>query len=116
MPAGTFLGKGVDALPVRAGLESAGQSGSVSLGLSTKRLAGIIPRLVSVLHHWAGGRSVGVSRGDADRDRTVAPAARLALRVELGLRVGLSLRLLQTSALASRCADLTAPQLADAPS
>ena len=117
MPAGTFLREGVDALLVRAGLESAGESGSVSPHLSTRGLdGGFIFRFVGDMHCGSRGCSVGVSSGDADRDRAVAPTARLALGVELGLRVGFALHLLQASGLAKRCADVAAPLLADSPS
>ena len=117
MPAGTFLREGVDALLVRAGLESAGESGSVSPQLSTWGLdGGFILRFVGDLHRWSRGCSVGVSSRDTHRNRTGAPAARLALGVELGLRVGFALHLLQASGLTKRCADVAAPLLADAPS
>ena len=117
MPAGSFLREGVDALLVRAGLESAGESGSVSPHLSTGGLdGGFIFRFVGDMHRWSRGDSVGVSSGDADRDRAVAPTARLALRVELDLRVGFALRLLQASGFAKRCTDVAGSLLADAPS
>jgi len=117
VPAGAFLCEGVDAFLVGAGLDSAGESGSVPPHLSTRGLADrLILRFVGDLHRWRGGDRVGVSSRDAHRDRAVAPAARLALGVELGLRVGFALHLLQASGLAKRCADVTAPLLADAPS
>jgi len=117
VPAGTLLREGVDALLVRAGLESAGESGSVSPHLSTRGLdGGFILRFVGDMHHWSRCDRVGVSSRDTHRDRAVAPTARLTLGVELGLRVGFALHLLQASGLAKRCADVAAPLLADAPS
>ena len=118
MPAGALLREGVDTFLVGARLDSAGESGSVPPHLSTRRFDdGSILRFVGNLHHcWGRGCSVGVSSRDADRDRTGAPAARLTLGVKLGLRVDLSLHLLQASALTKRCADVTAPLLADSPS
>ena len=117
MPAGALLREGVDTFLVGARLDSAGESGSVPTHLSTGRFDdGFILRFVGNMHRWGRGCSVGVSSRDADRDRTGAPAARLTLGVELGLRVGLSLRLLQASALSERCADVASPLLANSPS
>ena len=117
MPAGAFLCEGVDAFLVGAGPDSAGESGSVPPHLSTWGLeGGFILRFVGNLHRWRGGDRVGVSSRDTHRNRAGAPAARLALGVELGLRVGFALHLLQASGLAKRCADVASPFLADAPS
>ena len=113
VPSGAILRKAVDAHLTRAGLDSAGHSGSVSLRLPTKQCAGVGFRLARPLPGWGGCVSVGVSRLDADRDRTVAPAARLALRVGLRVGVGLALSLLQTSAFAKRRAGLAVAHLAD---
>lgn len=113
MPSGSLEREAVHADLIGTDLGPAGESGSVSLSLSAKGFGEIIRRLVSALHRRCGGHGVGVSRLDAGGDRTVAPAARLALRVRLGLCVGLSLRLLQTATLTKRRAGLAAPHLAD---
>ena len=110
---GAFLRKAFDAHLTRAGLDPAGHSGSVSLHLPTKHCAGFGFRLARTLPGWGGRVSVGVSRLDADRDRAVAPAARLALRVGLHLCVGLALSLLQSPAFAKWRAGLAVAHLAD---
>ncbi len=115
MPAGAFLGESFDAHLAGAGLRPAGQSGPVSFRLPTQRFARIVLRRLGVVCDWGGGHGVGVARLDADRDGTVAPAARLALGVRLRLRVGLSLGLRQASTLTERRADLAAALLADPP-
>jgi hypothetical protein len=91
--------------------------------LSTQRVAGSIVQLVGPRRSRSvrlrrprvrgGSCRVGVSRSDAHRNRTVAPPARLALRVELGLRFGFALHLLQAAGLTQRCADVAAPLFAD---
>lgn len=118
MPAGALVRERVDALLPDAGLESAGESGPMPPVLSTRRCDdGCIVRLGgSRGPRWRWGGRVGVACRDADRDRTGAPTAWLALGVELGLRVGSTLRLLQASGFAQRCADVAGPLLADSPS
>ena len=97
----------------------------MSLGLSTKNLLGIILQFVGVL--VCGGRldglrrerrccrvgRGGVSRGNADWERTAGPATRLALLVEQGLGLGFALCLLQAALLAQRCTNDAAAVFAD---
>ena len=119
MSSGAFVGETLDATLLRAILGPTRHAGSVSLGLSTKNPVGIVLWFVgsSVFGARVDGRGRyrgGISGRNADGEQTAAPAARLTLRVELALRSGLALLLLQAAAFAKRCTNYTCPLFADA--
>ena len=112
VPSGAFLCEALDAHLDRARLGTARQPGTMALRLVSNRSGSIALCRVGPLSRRCDG-AFGEPRGDADRLGTLAPPARFALRMGLCLRVGLALRLLQTSTLTKRRAHLAVAHLAD---